>query len=302
MAWIESHQELTDHPKKDALAEALFVGMVPDDIADLAAIGLLQRLWWWALSYAQDGDLSRYTDRQIARGCRWGGDVDSLINAFVKSGFIDGDRKLHDWHEYAGRLIEQRENGRRANAERQRRHRQRYSQDSPKDVTRDVTRDVTEGETGRNGPTYPTQPTIPNQPIKEDVPKPPKVSAPTDTDWQAESDRLLAEAWFPVELEKLGRLLAAENKSGKTTLSKIVRELYMPIVAMQADFSREALRHGIQSAIGKPAPSSGWVKKLAAGYRQAPLSRDFGARASTSINGEEWHRDLAEVYGDGQPT
>ena len=51
-AWIESHQSLRDHPRKDQLAEELFVGRVPNDVANYAAVGILHYLWWWALDYA----------------------------------------------------------------------------------------------------------------------------------------------------------------------------------------------------------------------------------------------------------
>lgn len=112
MAWIESHQTLRNHPKKDALSEALFVGSVPDDVADYAAVGLLQHLWWWALDYAQDGDLSSFTDRQVAKACRWSGDPATLRDALQSSGFMTGERQLHDWHDYAGKLIERREKNR----------------------------------------------------------------------------------------------------------------------------------------------------------------------------------------------
>jgi len=108
MAWIESHQTLRNHPKKDALSEALFGGSVPDDVADYAAVGLLQHLWWWALDYAQDGDLSSFTDRQVAKACRWSGDPATLRDALQSSGFMTGERQLHDWYDYAGKLIERR--------------------------------------------------------------------------------------------------------------------------------------------------------------------------------------------------
>lgn len=109
MAWIESHQSLRDHPKKDRLAELLFSGSVPNDVADFAAAGLLHYLWYWALDYAQDGDLSKFTDRQIAKGCRWNGDAMLLTTALIEAGFVDADRAIHGWDEYAGRLIARRE-------------------------------------------------------------------------------------------------------------------------------------------------------------------------------------------------
>ena len=51
MAWIKSQQVLREHPKLKRLARRLEVS-VP------AALGHLHMLWWWALDYAQDGDLT----------------------------------------------------------------------------------------------------------------------------------------------------------------------------------------------------------------------------------------------------
>jgi hypothetical protein len=110
--WVESHQTLRDHPKKDHLAELLFAGRVPDDVADFAAIGLLHELWWWALDYAQAGDLSQFTDRQVAKGCRWAGDPAALMDGLVSAGFVTSDRRIHDWYDYAGKLVERRERNR----------------------------------------------------------------------------------------------------------------------------------------------------------------------------------------------
>ena len=104
MAWIESHQELKDHPKTRKLARQLGI-TVP------AAIGHLHCLWWWALEYAQDGDLSEYDAEEIGYAGMWEGDADQFISALCQSGFLDeagnpGDYGLHDWTDYAGRLID----------------------------------------------------------------------------------------------------------------------------------------------------------------------------------------------------
>jgi hypothetical protein len=59
MAWLESHQDLRDHPKTARLRRRLGVSLP-------AAIGHLHLLWWWALTYADDGDLSGYDPDVIA--------------------------------------------------------------------------------------------------------------------------------------------------------------------------------------------------------------------------------------------
>ena len=69
-------------------------------------------LWWWALDYAQSGDLSEYTDEDIADAACWDEDPKIFINALVEAGFLDEDdgRKfIHDWRDYAGKLLEKRQ-------------------------------------------------------------------------------------------------------------------------------------------------------------------------------------------------
>lgn len=108
MAWIESHQELRDNPKTRKLARILNVS-IP------TTVGHLQCLWWWATDYAQDGNLSKYDNEDIADAMMWEGKPEELIKALIKSRFIDEDengRQIHDWWEYAGKLVERREKDR----------------------------------------------------------------------------------------------------------------------------------------------------------------------------------------------
>ncbi|TDA68003.1 MAG: HNH endonuclease [Clostridia bacterium] len=105
MAWIESHQTLGQHPKTRRLARCLGISLP-------AAVGHLHYLWWWALDYARDGDLSKFEPEDIAGAALWEGDATAFIEALVKTGFVDRDEEglaIHDWGDYAGRLIEQRE-------------------------------------------------------------------------------------------------------------------------------------------------------------------------------------------------
>lgn len=109
MTWIESHQELARHPKTRRLARALGVG-IP------ATIGHLHLVWWWAMDYAPGGDLSRWDDEDIAIAAMWEGDPAAFVGALTECGFLDPERTIHDWDEYAGKLIDRRA----ANAERMR--------------------------------------------------------------------------------------------------------------------------------------------------------------------------------------
>lgn len=109
MAWIESHTTLREHPKTKRLCRLLGINR-------REAIGLLHILWWWALDFAPEGDLSDLSDEDIADSIDWEGDAGQLMAALTEAGFIDGDRQIHDWDEFAEKWIARR----RANAERMR--------------------------------------------------------------------------------------------------------------------------------------------------------------------------------------
>ena len=109
MAWIESHQTLANHPKTRKLARALGVGRAQ-------AIGHLHLLWWWCLDYAPDGDLARFEPADLADAADWDGVPDTFAHALHESGFLTAERAVHDWDDYAGKLIDRR----KANAERMR--------------------------------------------------------------------------------------------------------------------------------------------------------------------------------------
>lgn len=134
--WIESHQEIAQHPKTKRLARRLGIS-VP------TAIGHLHLLWWWSVDYADDGDLSRYTPEDIADAMMWEGEPQDLWDALVELHWIDLKEErpeIHDWDTYIGRLLEKR----RKDAERKRESRDRtppapptsngHTTDTPKDI------------------------------------------------------------------------------------------------------------------------------------------------------------------------
>lgn len=119
MAWIESHQQLRDHPKVIRLARML-------DVNRREAVGMLHYLWWWALDHAEDGDLTEYEAEDLADACDYGGDPHLLVKALLecgpgeRPGFIEdapGERVvLHDWWQYAGKLVDRRRKDRERKA------------------------------------------------------------------------------------------------------------------------------------------------------------------------------------------
>ena len=100
MAWIESHQSLLTHRKTIRAATLLKVNRYQ-------LIGHLHALWWWALDNAPDGVLAELTAEEIAEATGWPTKRGAeLVQALVEAGFIDVEpARLHDWMDYAGRLI-----------------------------------------------------------------------------------------------------------------------------------------------------------------------------------------------------
>lgn len=98
MAWIESHDQIGDHPKTLRLATLLGV-RVPE------AVGLLHLLWHFTLRYAwRDGDLKRFKSVSISKNSKYEGSPAKFINCLQKAGFLDGF-KVHDWLDFSGRLV-----------------------------------------------------------------------------------------------------------------------------------------------------------------------------------------------------
>ena len=149
MAWIESHQQLRDHPKVSRLSRLL-------DVHRTSAVGLLHFLWWWALDHAEDGDLTDFDCLDLALAAGWEGDPDAFVKALQdcgpgdRAGFIcrEDDRLvLHDWDDYAGKLVDRRVKDR----ERKRLQREK-STPLPKDV-----RGTSDGSPGVQNLTQPNQ-------------------------------------------------------------------------------------------------------------------------------------------------
>ena len=106
MAWIELHQTLPTNRKTMRLKRLL-------KIKTPQAIGHMCMLWLWAIDNAPDGDLSSFDADDIAEaGGYTGKDPSAFVDALIGAGFVDDDGDnlhLHDWMDYAGGLIEHRE-------------------------------------------------------------------------------------------------------------------------------------------------------------------------------------------------
>lgn len=130
--WVESHQSLRNHPKVKKAARLAGVN-------EFEMIGRLHCLWWWALDYAPDGDLTNYSADDIESAVDWSGPAGAFYTALIECGFNghcgliekSGNKiVIHDWHEYGGKLLEKRQ----ANKERMREARAMHVQNT--NVTR----------------------------------------------------------------------------------------------------------------------------------------------------------------------
>jgi hypothetical protein len=137
MAYIPSYPALRNHRKTGRLMRTL-------NIPRPAAIGHLHALWWWCLDNAPHGDLSGVDAEDIAEGGLWEGEPYTFLHALVSSGFVDESGFVHDWGEYAGRLLVASEK----DVERVRRWREQQ------DATGNETGNETRNETGNEPVTY----------------------------------------------------------------------------------------------------------------------------------------------------
>jgi hypothetical protein len=101
MAWIEVHQSLQRHPKLARLSGKLRIHRAQ-------SAGHLLFLWLWTLDYAPTGDLSAFGPAEISAAAEYPGDADAFFQSLRETGWIDENGFLHDWYDYAGKLIERR--------------------------------------------------------------------------------------------------------------------------------------------------------------------------------------------------
>ena len=133
--WIKLYDSLPQHKKLMRFRKLL-------KISTAEAVGLLCLLWLWAINNAHDGDLSDVDAQDIAEVCAWKKKPDALLSALIETGFVTDDMRLHDWDDYAGTLMYQREEARRQTRERVERYRKNKKAQAEKSDTcnGDVTR------------------------------------------------------------------------------------------------------------------------------------------------------------------
>lgn len=106
MIWLPIHTDLPRHLKMTRLTKAL-------NVKRAQAVGHMVMLWLWALESAPNGNLSEFTDEEIAAAAGWNGkDKHGFVSRLIGAGFLDSDYRIHNWDDYAGALLLRRENDR----------------------------------------------------------------------------------------------------------------------------------------------------------------------------------------------
>lgn len=151
------------------------------------------------MDYAQDGDLSAYDHADIADAAMWDGDTDlfvaSLLDCGVGDGhgFLEEGYKIHDWYEYAGKLIDKR----KADAERKREARRPEGVQAQKEPVQRTSEGHPTPVAGNNTTnlTVPTNSTVPELIPGADAPKTKKAQkkrSPVPTKFELTAKRI---AW-----------------------------------------------------------------------------------------------------------
>jgi hypothetical protein len=194
VAWLEVHQTIKDHRKTLAAADEL-------EVEPAHMMGMLISFWLWALDNAPDGTLAGITPKTIARAAQWNGDPDIFMEALTAAGWLDeteNELEIHDWYEYAGKLIDRR----KADAERARRKRAAASSPPPDDGRSSCGRPHDVRTTSADTVQYSTVPNT-TEPIKpSNEGKAPEAQTPTA------QERRFADFWseYPKKVGKKAAL------------------------------------------------------------------------------------------------
>ncbi len=120
--WIQIYSNLISHTKTARLADILNLTS-KDTAPNVIAAGMLVSLWSWAIQNAYSGDLSACSDRTIADAARFRRKPEAFVNALTEAGWLDADRRLHDWEEYTLLLISRMDRQKEKNRQRVQRYR-----------------------------------------------------------------------------------------------------------------------------------------------------------------------------------
>ena len=119
---------ILNHPKTRRLMRLL-------SLNQREAVGLLAMLWLNTMMWAEDGDLSSYSEEDLGESLCWDKDPKELIDALLSAGFLElagGRLMVKSWQEHTGKGLSLRSKIKEQNKERQRKHRaKKKSSDFP---------------------------------------------------------------------------------------------------------------------------------------------------------------------------
>lgn len=257
MAWIELHQTLPTNKKTLRLKKIL-------KIKTPQAIGHLCLLWLWALDNAEDGDLSIFSDDEVSEVSGWTGKPETFVAALIEAGFLDEDRHIHHWEEYAGALIDKREVTREQNKIRQqaRRDKIKNSHDRHASVTRDgsvTNENVTRDNSVSHAPIpYLTVPyrTVPYHTVPEDTYNNPDKDARATPDDVLENPEIAA-----VMTRYMDRICASPSRGSIDELLAYVKNLSGAVVL-----------HAIDIACDENKRSWSYIRAILRDYQAAGIN------------------------------
>lgn len=261
--WIESHQSLLRHRKTNAAKRALGCDR-------FKLIGHLHALWWWALDNAPEGQ--PLADYEIVDGAEWDGNPQLFVESLSEAGFLDalpdGGYLIHDWQDFAGKLIDRR----RAAVKRTRewRQKQQATAESLEPVMRNVTHNVDIPYAPVIADRTVPNRTVPNQdsPSESRAPVPAPLTTPTEREVL---NRLKAVKNYPFDLskdlERIRELSVEYPTVDMLTAVKKLADYWLdnPIAAKGKSNPRLRLRNWIEN-------ESRWVASRG-NYRQAEQAR-----------------------------
>jgi len=104
--YIQLYQSVFGHRKTRRMARRLKMPCVH-------VAGHLAAIWCWAMDKTADGFLPEITEGALEEAAEWEGKPGALVSAMKDAGYLDVDKAsgvivIHDWQEYAGKLIQRR--------------------------------------------------------------------------------------------------------------------------------------------------------------------------------------------------
>jgi len=302
MAWIESHQSLSRHRKTLKTAGRLSV-----DRHKL--IGHLHELWWWALdNVGVDGKLTDMTPYEIALAAQWDGDHDDFVEALIDGGFIDNEDGcliLHDWYDYAGKLMEQRAKERERSRKRRAEQRRR-----PQEKDRGSTAGRPEDDREKTVGTVPNR-TVPNSTSTSTPPPPSPTPDGVEEGAPAQPQKRQEQ---PGEQRKRAKTPETTDEQPMMPAKSIKRRAKTPVddslfARFWAAYPKKRSKGQAEKAWAKLQPDEQLVETMLAAIERAKTSEEWrkeGGRyipyPATWLNAKGWEDDYRplEVINGGR--